>query len=262
MPLDWPDAQTQNQRRASKASVLRQRPALHGSQLAVSGPSLTMPFVLMPFGIVMTERKTFYFDNNNKNATTRVAPKVGKAIGIIVFSALYLGAVVLAFCWPAQPKLIVPLADGSNFVLVGTDSGRKLFYGGGRWQRLLCKALGRKLPAFVHNQPEIYPSIYTNGIALYFRREEPDRQSLPTPWNGTGQLYFLDDFGMEHWIQKNHCVNFVVEKRGQVDAVVEENMDWEMPLVHDPELRLRIRETNNLTGSVSTHNFRIKNPAL
>jgi hypothetical protein len=185
-----------------------------------------------------------------------------RQIGIIVFGALWLGVVVLAFCWPSQPRLIVPLADGSNFVLVGTDSGRQLCYGGGRWQRLLCKALGRHLPAFIDNQPEIDASCYTNGIALHFRREEPDRHVLQTPWNGTGQLYFLDDSGLEHWVQKNHCVNFVTEKRGQVDVVVEENMHWEMPIVHDPELRLRIRETNELTGSVSTHNFQIKNPAL
>ena len=184
-----------------------------------------------------------------------------RQIGIIVFGALCLGVVVLAFCWPSQPKLIVPLADGSSFVLVGTDSGRQLCYGGGRWQTLLCKALGRQLPAFVHNQPTIWPSSYTNGIALCFRREEPGRHALQTTWNGTGQLYFLDDSGMEHWVP-NHCVAFVTEKRGQLDAVVEENMHWEVPMLHDPELRLRIRETNNLTGSVSTHNFRIKNPVL
>src|SRR5580658_8328060 len=123
--------------------------------------------------------------------------------GIIVFAALCLGVVILAFGWPSQPILIVPLADGSRFVLVGTDSGRKLYYGGGPWQRLLCKALGRQLPAFVPNQPTIWPSIYTNGIALCFRREAPGRHALQTAWNGTGQLYFLDDSGMEHWLP-NH----------------------------------------------------------
>jgi hypothetical protein len=184
-----------------------------------------------------------------------------KQIRIIVLAALCLSLIVLAFCWPSQPKLIVSLADGSSFVLVGTDSGRQLFYGGGRWQTLLCKALRRQLPAFVHNQPIMWPSIYTNGIALCFRREEPGRHALPTAWNGTGQLYFLDGSGMEHWVP-NHGVSFATEKRGQVEVVVEENMHWEVPMLRDSELRLRIRETNNLTGLVSTHNFRIKNPAL
>jgi hypothetical protein len=182
--------------------------------------------------------------------------------GIGIFGALCLGLVVLAFCRPSPPKLIIPLADGSSFVLMGTDSGRRFAYGGARWQNLLCKALGRQLPAFIHPQPLIWTSFYTNGgIALCFRREEPARHSLQTPWNATGQLYFLDDSGMEHWVP-NHGVNFATEKRGQVWVVVEENMYWELPMLHDPELRLRIRETNGSTGSVSTHNFRLKTPVL
>jgi hypothetical protein len=184
-----------------------------------------------------------------------------RQISILVFGALGLGAMILEFCWPSQPKLIVPLADGSRFVLVGNDFGRQLCYGGGRWQTLLCKALRRELPAFIHNQPTIWPSVYTNGIALWFRREESGRTALQTPWNGSGQLYLLDESGVEDRVP-NHCVNFVIEKRGQADAVVEEDMYWEVPMLHDPELRLRIWETNKLTGSVSTHNFRIKNPAL
>jgi hypothetical protein len=184
-----------------------------------------------------------------------------KQIGIIVLSALCLGLVALAFCWPSQPKLIVPLADGSRFVLVGTDSGRQLCYGGGRWQTLLCKALRHQLPAFIHNQPTILPALYTNGIALFFRREKSDKSGLPAAWNGTGQLYFLDESGTEHWAP-NHGVNFETEKRGRLWVIRREGMDWELPMLHDPVLRLRIRETNNLTGAVSTHNFRIKNPVL
>jgi hypothetical protein len=180
-------------------------------------------------------------------------------VGIIILGAICFGLVVLLFLRPAQPKLIVPLADGSSFTLVGTDSGSLLFYGGGRWQTLFCKALRRQLPAFIHNQPAIWASSYTNGIALHFRREKPG--GLQTAWNGTGQLYFLDDSEVEHQV-RNHCVGFVTEKRGQVESVVEENMHWELPMLHDAELRLRIRETNSLTGSVSTHNFRIKNPVL
>jgi hypothetical protein len=110
---------------------------------------------------------------------------------MIVFGALWLGAVVFVFCWSFQSRLTVPLADGSNFVLVGTDSGRHLCYAVGRWRSLVCKALGRQLPAFIYNQPEIEPAWYSNGIALHFRREEPDRHALQTPWNGTRQLYFF-----------------------------------------------------------------------
>src|SRR5580658_2686062 len=127
-----------------------------------------------------------------------------RQIGIPVFGALCLGVVVLAFCWPSQPKLILPLADGSRLVLVGTDFGRELCYGGGRWQTLLCKALRRELPAFIHNQPTRWPSFYTNGIALCFRREEPGRHALQTTWNGSGQLSFLDDSGTERRAP-NHC---------------------------------------------------------
>lgn len=182
-------------------------------------------------------------------------------IRIIVLGAICLGLLALAFHWPAQPNLIVPLADGSRFVLVGTDSGRQLCYGGGLWQRLLCKALQHELPAFVHNQPVIWPAFYTNSIALLFCREEPDRTALQTTWNGSGQLYYLDESNAEHWAP-HHEVRFSTETRRQGVAVVEEDVFWEIPMLHDPELRLRIRETNGLTGAVTVHNFRIKNPAL
>jgi hypothetical protein len=184
-----------------------------------------------------------------------------KQITVIVFGALCLGLIVLAYRWPSRPNLIVPLADGSRFVLVGIDSGRQLCYGGGRWQRVLCKALGRELPAFVHDQPVIWPAFYTNGIGLLFCRAEPDKASLQRPWNGSGQLCFLDESNVEHWAP-SHCVNFQIETRGQLTAVVGENIYWEIPMSHDPELRLRIRETNDLTGTVTVHNFRVKNPAL
>jgi hypothetical protein len=184
-----------------------------------------------------------------------------RQIRIIVSGMLCLSLIVLAFYWPSQPKLIVPLADGSRFVLIGTDSGRQLCYGGGHWQKLLCKALRRELPAFVHNQPTIWPACYTNGIALIFCRAEPDRASLQKSWNGSGQLYYLDESNAEHWAPY-HEVRFNTETRRQGVAVVEEIIFWEMPMVHDPELRLRIRETNDLTGAVTIHNFRIKNPAL
>ncbi|HEV7927999.1 MAG TPA: hypothetical protein VGR14_21795 [Verrucomicrobiae bacterium] len=186
---------------------------------------------------------------------------IKKPARIIFLGLLCLGLVVLAFCWPSQPKLIIPLADGSRLVLVGTDSGQQLYYGGGRWQRLLCKLVRHQLPAFLHGQPTMWPAFYTNGIALHFRREEQGGQAFRTAWNGTGRLYFLDASGMEHEVP-NHEVNFEEKQPGQVQTVVAENMYLELPMLRDPELRLRIRETNDSKGSVSTHNFQIKNPAL
>jgi hypothetical protein len=185
----------------------------------------------------------------------------GKQIRILVFGAFCVGLIMLAFSWPGQPKLVIPLADGSRFVLIGTDSGRQLCYGGGRWQKFICKSLGHKLPAFVHEQPTIYPAFYTNSIALLFCRQEPDKASLQTPWNGRGQLYYLDESNAEQWAP-HHEVRFNTETRRQGVAVVEETIFWEIPMLYDPELRLRIRETNDLTGAVTIHNFRIKNPAL
>lgn len=178
---------------------------------------------------------------------------------MIVAGALGAGVFILAMR-PSEPKLIVPLADGSRLELIGTDFGRQLYYGGGRWQRFICKAIGYPLPSFVHNQPAIWPSIYTNGIALYFRRSYPNGIPLDTSWNGSGQFYVLDDFAGEHIIP-NHAVVFRTGKRGQNEVVLDENMHWELPMSPDHELRLRIRETNDLTGLVSTHDFQIKNPA-
>jgi hypothetical protein len=183
-----------------------------------------------------------------------------KQIGFVI-APLSLGAMVLSSCWPSQPNLVIPLADGSNFVLVGTDFGQRLYYGGGRWLRFFCKSLRRNLPPFVHNQPQIDASWYTNGIALHFCGEEPDKHPLQTNWNGSGQLYFLDSSNIEHEVP-NHGVNFGTEQRGEIYVLLEENMHWEMPQVRDPELRLSIRETNSSTCAVSTHDFRIKNPAF
>jgi hypothetical protein len=184
-----------------------------------------------------------------------------KLIRILFLGALVLGLIVLAFHWPSQPQLIVPLADGSRFILGGTDCGPRLFYGGGRWQRIVCKALGHELPAFIHNQPQIWPATYTNGIGLLFCRKDPGKASLASAWNGSGQLYYLDETNAEHGAS-THCVNFVTDTRGGAAAVVEEDIYWEIPMLRDAELRMRIRETNDLSGAVTVHNFHIKNPAL
>jgi hypothetical protein len=172
-----------------------------------------------------------------------------KHVRIIVSGAICLGLIVLAFHWPSQPKLIVPLADGSRFVLASTDSGRRLCYGGGLWQRLVCKGLGRELPAFVHGQPVIWPATYPKGIGLYFCRTEPDGGSLKSAWNGSGQLYYLDESNLEHWVPY-HSVNFDTMPRGPGMSVVAEQISFEMPMRYDAELRLRIRETNDSTGAV------------
>ena len=179
---------------------------------------------------------------------------------IIIFGLPLLVLLALLFQWPAQPKLIVPLADGTRFVLLGTDHGQQLFYGGGGWQSVICKIIRHNLPPFVRYQPEIWPSFYTNGIGLSFRRQQPDKSTLPQEWNGNGQLYFLDESGAEREV-RYHGVNFNVENLNGRDVVASEDISWELPIVQEPELRLRIRETNDKTGAVSTHDFSIKNPA-
>jgi hypothetical protein len=183
----------------------------------------------------------------------------GKRSAIVLFALLALGLIAFLFCRPAQPKLIVPLADGSRFVLEGTDVGRRIVYGGGSWQRVICKTIRHPLPSFVHYQPTIWPSFYTNGVGLSFRREWPDKSALATAWNGDGQLYFLDSSGAEHQAPF-HAINFQTETRKGQSTVVAEDIYWELPISPEPELRLRMRETNSLTGAVSTHDFSIKNP--
>jgi hypothetical protein len=118
-----------------------------------------------------------------------------------------------------------------------------------------------RLPSFVRYQPQIYPAWHTNGIALALCREQPGKTPLQEAWNGSGNLYFLDESGAEK-PALNHAVTFVDETRAERIAVVGELMCWEVPLLRTPELRLKIRETNKLTGAVSVHKFRIKNPAL
>ncbi|HEY3853135.1 MAG TPA: hypothetical protein VGO67_01935 [Verrucomicrobiae bacterium] len=161
----------------------------------------------------------------------------------------------------ALPKLTIPLADGSRFILEGNGFGRQLYYGGGSWQRFICKITKHQLPGWIPNQPYIVSAAYTNGIALFFRREMTDKSAIQTPWNGSGQLYFLDQSGVEHWVP-NHRVGFTTEIRQQGEIVVAEDMNWELPLLPAPTLSLRIRETNQLSGVVSVHDFQIKNPSL
>jgi hypothetical protein len=173
--------------------------------------------------------------------------------------AVGLGFVLIFFhkSAPPQPPVIVPLSDGSALVLSGTDTGPWLAYGGHPWPKFLCKALKRQLPGFIRYQPLLYPSFYTNGVALLLSRRRPDRTAVATAWNGTGQLYFLDDAGLEQ-LARYHGVNFNVEPWG----VAEEQIAWEIPILRARQLNLLFRETNQLTGAISTHHFQINNPAL
>jgi hypothetical protein len=183
-----------------------------------------------------------------------------KTARVAILAMLCIGLLILALCWPVSRVTVISLPDGSTLTLASTDSGSKLCYGGGSWQRLVCKAAGRRLPPSIHNQPAMWSSIFTNGIALFFRRQMPGG-NLPGGWKGTNQLYYLDDSGVER-AALNHCVNFQTEKRGQAYVVTAEETHWELPMLHKRELHLRIRETYSSTGSISTHDFEIENPAL
>jgi hypothetical protein len=189
--------------------------------------------------------------------------KLNRQRGITIICALLILCSVFTLRWRLEPQLILPLADGTRFVLAGTDHGRQLFYGGGICQAFICKMVRHNLPTFIHNQPSVWPSTYTNGIALFFRRELPDKSDLSRAggWNGNGELYFLDQSGIEH-AAPYHAVNFQTEARQGRETVVAEDIYWELPTLPNKELRLRIRETNTSTGSVATHNFTIKNPAF
>src|ERR1700677_1095462 len=115
----------------------------------------------------------------------------------VLLGALGLCLVFVVCYRRPQPQVVIPLADGSTFALAGTDVGQCLCYGGWLWQRLLCKALKHQLPGYIPYPPIVYPSFYTNGIALLFRRTERDNTPLQTAWNGSGQLFFLDESGTE-----------------------------------------------------------------
>ncbi len=182
-------------------------------------------------------------------------------IAIIIIGALCVSVIMLAL-WPSSgARVSVPLSDGTTLMLTDTDSGKTLLYGGGQWQRLLCKIIGKRLPHFVRNQPFISQAAYTNGIALSLSREATGTNALSTPWNGSGRLYLLDHSGTEVGCAL-HAVNFATEKRGTNVVVDAEEMSWEAPIQNEAELRFRIRETNRQTGAVSTHDFRVKNPAM
>ncbi len=163
--------------------------------------------------------------------------------------------------WPSSAARInIPLADGTSFILTDTDSGKTLLYGGGRWQRFLCKITGRNLPQFVRNQPMISPAAYTNGIAFSLRRDVKGTNNLLAPWNGTGQIYLVDLSGTEIDCALR-AVLFYTEMRGTNYVVAAEVLNCEAPTQTEAELHLRIRETNHVNGTVSTHDFRVKNPS-
>ena len=182
-------------------------------------------------------------------------------IAIIVVSALC-AAVILWTLWPkSNPRVTILLADETTLTLTDTDAGKNLLWGGGRWQRMLCKIIGRRLPEFIHNQPSISPAAYTNGIGLSLRRQAKDTNALSTGWNGTGRIYLLDSTGAEIDCALRG-VNFITEMRGTNYIVVSEDMNWETSMRSEAELRLRIRETNSQTKVVSTQDFHVKNPAF
>jgi cysteine desulfurase len=81
-----------------------------------------MLFVLMPFGIAMTERKTFYFDNN---ATTRVAPEVVEAM--LPFLRDFWGNPSSAYSFGAQVAKRVEEAREKVAALIGAEPKEIIF---------------------------------------------------------------------------------------------------------------------------------------
>jgi cysteine desulfurase len=81
-----------------------------------------MPIVRLPLGIAMTERKTFYFDNN---ATTRVAPEVVDAM--IPFLSHYYGNPSSAYTFGSQVGKCVEEAREKVAALIGAEPKEIVF---------------------------------------------------------------------------------------------------------------------------------------
>jgi len=184
-----------------------------------------------------------------------------KRIVVLVICVICLALLIAAIRKPDPPTVIVPLADGTRFVLTATDSGRTFCFGGKPLQRMLSKLLGRDLPGFIHWRPFVIRSFYTNGIGLFLSRSRSFGDRLLTNWNGSGQLYYRDASGVERSAIER-LVNFeVMDTGGAYGAAQSEQIAWELPLLHDPQLRLCLYETNRATGLVSQHDFELQNPA-
>ena len=81
-----------------------------------------MPFVRLPSGIAMTERKTFYFDNN---ATTRVAPEVVDAM--IPFLRDFWGNPSSAYTFGSQVGKQIEVAREKVAALIGAEPKEIVF---------------------------------------------------------------------------------------------------------------------------------------
>jgi len=81
-----------------------------------------LPIVPLPLGIAMTERKTFYFDNN---ATTRVAPEVVDAI--IPFLRDFWGNPSSAYTFGSQVAKRIEEAREKVAALIGAESKEVVF---------------------------------------------------------------------------------------------------------------------------------------
>jgi hypothetical protein len=174
---------------------------------------------------------------------------------------LVLGWLVLNTSRNTQ-DVTVKLWDGSTMLLIETDHGHIFCDGGAAWQRTLFKILRVRLPASVHYRPEITKASYTNGIALVFRRDIDIRTPPTDPthaWNGSGKMFYVSPSGHEVWAWLHGiCWDTDIGK----PQMIGERLLFEIPFVHEPQLHLRVYETNRITDIVSTNDFWMKNPAL
>ena len=81
-----------------------------------------MAFVVLPLGIAMTERKTYYFDNN---ATTRVAPEVVEAM--LPFLRDFWGNPSSAYSFGSQVAKKIEVAREKVAALIGADPKEVVF---------------------------------------------------------------------------------------------------------------------------------------
>lgn len=156
-----------------------------------------------------------------------------------------LAVLLFSLCRRPTPEISLALVDGTRLSLVAIDSGHPLCYGGGFWQHLAGKALGRRLPSFVKNQPFIFSPAFTNGAALLFRRTDPRGGPLTNAYAPRpGSLCFVEDSGVEKDAVL-HAVNFQTEKRGARVEVLSQEIFWETPR---SAIHLVFRDTDAFTN--------------
>lgn len=191
----------------------------------------------------------------------RAASKTLFGLGILLAAIAIVIVILLSSSGKPQP-VTVRLWDGSMMRLVEADRGRKLYFGGAKWQKGLFKGLGIQCRMPNGSRGEIINAHYTNAIGLFFSRNVDGRVPSNDPtqaWNGSGQLYYVDGNGSETFAMlRGVWWNF----DNPAPPMMSEGLIFEIPYVHDPELHFRLFETNRVNGAVTTNDFKIRNPVL